>query len=202
MMAALAGRADICEMLAPGHFATCESAGYLLDEERVLCVLRSVKDEYAITSLCLLHVDGDSAVSKKREVKRYPWHSHAISGVEFETAGNVDRDVEICFNLGGHHFEIDVRKDQAPQLRWLYKALVAAAEAQADHGVHLKNAATALDVAKEAVRAAGPSATPGAALTEASRAAMDWLTAAHREHGRADLGPVLWQYLARAFPVD
>ena len=45
----------------------------------------------------MIHVDGTSAVSKKRLVKRHEFYSENVHSVMLETAGTVDLDVEIKF---------------------------------------------------------------------------------------------------------
>jgi hypothetical protein len=71
----------------------------------------------------LVHVDGDSAVSSKRTIKRYEYAQYPIGGVTIETAGTIDMDVELKFTMADHRFSIDVRKDNLEALKDIYKAL-------------------------------------------------------------------------------
>lgn len=56
-------------------------------------------------------------------MKRYSYYQYPITNVLLETAGRIDLDIEIKFNLGDIHFSIDVQKNQIGQLKDLYKAL-------------------------------------------------------------------------------
>ena len=67
-------------------------------------------------------MDGASAVSKKRVVKRHEFYSERVHSVTLETAGTVDLDVEIKFSFAEEYFSIDVDKKQIEQLKDLYKA--------------------------------------------------------------------------------
>ena len=66
---------------------------------------------------------------KKRTLYRYPYKHNQISRVLLETAGTVDRDVELKFNLGGTSYSIDIEKSQIEKVRDLYKALFSIGEA-------------------------------------------------------------------------
>jgi hypothetical protein len=68
-------------------------------------------------------VDGDSAVSSKRSIKRHEYASCVIDDVAIETAGTVDLDVELKFTVGGARLSIDVRKSFIEQLKDIFKAL-------------------------------------------------------------------------------
>ena len=88
-----------------------------------LFLIKSKKDEDRFTNLAMVHVDGDSAMSSKRSIERYPWSSYHVSGVAIETAGTVDLDVELKFKIGDVTLSIDVRKSFLEQLKDIYKAL-------------------------------------------------------------------------------
>jgi hypothetical protein len=120
------GLSDIGIIVPPSDFDKVDSDDYLFHEdgERIFFLIKSKKDEYCFTNLAIIHVDGDSAVSSKRSIKRYEYSSHTISNVSIETAGTVDLDVELKFTLDqGERFSIDVRKSFIEQLKDIYKAL-------------------------------------------------------------------------------
>jgi len=94
------------------------------DNEKIFFLIKSKKDEYCFTNLALIHVDGDSAVSSKRSIKRYEYSSEQIGEVTIETAGTIDMDVELKFVIGETEFSIDVRKNFIEQLKDIYKALI------------------------------------------------------------------------------
>lgn len=120
------GLSDIGVIVPASEFSKVDADDYLFSEdgEKIFFLIKSKKDEYCFTNLALVHVDGESAVSSKRVIKRYDYLSHRISHVTLETAGTIDMDVEIKFHIGdGTPFSIDVRKNFIEQLKDLYKAL-------------------------------------------------------------------------------
>jgi hypothetical protein len=120
------GLSDIGVIVPAADFNKVDADDYLFSEdgEKIFFLIKSKKDEYCFTNLALVHVDGESAVSSKRVIKRYDWLSHRVSQVTLETAGTIDMDVEIKFRIGdGAVFSIDVRKQFIEQLKDLYKAL-------------------------------------------------------------------------------
>ncbi|MCY4745850.1 PH domain-containing protein [Pelomonas sp. UHG3] len=120
------GLSDIGVIVPAADFNKVDADDYLFSEdgEKIYFLIKSKKDEYCFTNLALVHVDGESAVSSKRVIRRYDWLSHRISHVTLETAGTIDMDVEIKFHIGeGAPFSIDVRKNFIEQLKDLYKAL-------------------------------------------------------------------------------
>ena len=121
------GLSDIGKIVPPSEYDKVDADDYILheDEEKIFFLIKSKKDEYCFTDRALLHVDGDSAVSSKRTLKRYEYYKYPLSGVALETAGTVDLDVEIKFKIGDVKFSIDVDKRQIKQLADLYKALYA-----------------------------------------------------------------------------
>ncbi len=136
------GLSDIGKIIPPKDYDKVESDDYILheDNEKIFFLIKSKQDEYCFTNRALIHVDGTSAMSKKRTLKRYEYYKYPISSVLLETAGTIDLDVEIKFKLGarnsassisktndssnkGVSFSIDVDKNQLEQLKDLYKAL-------------------------------------------------------------------------------
>ncbi len=136
------GLSDIGKIIPPKDYDKVESDDYILheDNEKIFFLIKSKQDEYCFTNRALIHVDGTSAISKKRTLKRYEYYKYPISSVLLETAGTIDLDVEIKFKLGarnsassvskssssssgGTSFSIDVDKNQLEQLKDLYKAL-------------------------------------------------------------------------------
>lgn len=120
------GLSDIGVIVPPKDFDKVDSDDYLFTEdgEKIFFLIKSKKDEYCFTNLALIHVDGDSAVSSKRSIRRYEYASHRIADVAIETAGTVDLDVELKFTLDADlRFSIDVRKSFIEQLKDIYKAL-------------------------------------------------------------------------------
>ncbi len=120
------GLSDIGVIVPPKDFDKVDSDDYLFSEdgEKIFFLIKSKKDEYCFTNLALIHVDGDSAVSSKRSIRRYEYSTHRFEQVAIETAGTVDLDVELKFTLDGQQkFSIDVRKSFIEQIKDIYKAL-------------------------------------------------------------------------------
>ncbi|WP_374433639.1 PH domain-containing protein [Inhella sp.] len=121
------GLSDIGVIVPPSDYNKVDADDYLFSEdgEKIFFLIKSKKDEYCFTNLALVHVDGDSAVSSKRTIKRYEYGSHRIGRVTIETAGTIDMDVELKFTIGdASPFSIDVRKSFIEQVKDIYKALI------------------------------------------------------------------------------
>ncbi|RZA36307.1 MAG: PH domain-containing protein [Lysobacteraceae bacterium] len=141
------GISDIGVIVGPADYSKVDADDYLFSEdgEQIFFLIKSKKDEYCFTNLALIHVDGDSAVSSKRSIKRYDYASHRISGVSIETAGTLDMDIELKFSLDNTVFSIDIKKTFIEQLKDIYKALITIGKQQARDAVCRDNALRALD---------------------------------------------------------
>ena len=106
------GISDVGVIIAPADYDKVDADDYLFreDGENIFFLIKSKKDEDRFTNFGLTHVDGESAVSSKRTIKRYEYSAHRISRVTIETAGTIDMDVELKFSVDDVHFSIDVRK--------------------------------------------------------------------------------------------
>mgnify|MGYP003575852998 CR=1 FL=1 len=119
------GLSDIGVIVAPGDYDKVDADDYLFHEdgEKIFFLIKSKKDEYCFTNLAVIHVDGDSAVSSKRSIRRYDFSTYRVADVSIETAGTIDLDVELKFTIGSETLSIDVRKNFLEQLKDIYKAL-------------------------------------------------------------------------------
>ena len=126
------GLSDIGVIVPPSDFNKVDADDYLFNEdgEKIFFLIKSKKDEYCFTNFGLTHVDGDSAVSSKRTIKRYEYQAYRFSRVTIETAGTIDMDVELKFYVDDLHFSIDVRKSFIEPLKDIYKALTAISRLQ------------------------------------------------------------------------
>lgn len=135
------GLSDIGKIIPPAQFHQTDIDDYIFheDNERIYFVIKSKSDEYCFTNLAFIHLDGQSATSKKRLLKRYPYRHYTPTDVLMETAGSMDLDVELKFVLHTHStmsgkssgnlaFSIDIDKSQIESVRDIYKALTAIAE--------------------------------------------------------------------------
>ena len=129
------GISDIGRIIPPDDYNKADSDDYVFQEEneKIYFLIKSKTDEYCFTNKALIHLDGTSAMSKKRMLRRSPYYTHQFTQVHLETAGNMDLDVEIKFQLGNRDYSIDVDKKQIEQLKDLYKTLLKIAEIQHDN---------------------------------------------------------------------
>lgn len=120
------GLSDIGRVISPENYHKVEADDYIMHErgEKIFFLIKSKTDEYCFTNYALLHLDGDTALSKKRLLKRYEYINADIRNVMLETAGTIDLDVELKFAIGNVNFSIDVHKDHIEQLKDIYKALI------------------------------------------------------------------------------
>ncbi len=216
--AELLGRADVCAVLRPGtkEWSEAASTAFLMSEdgEVPLFVLKSKQDEYVFTDRSFVHLDGNSALSKKRLVLRYPYCTHEISQVMVETAGTIDYDCEIKFSVAGRAVSIDVEKKELPAIIALYKALVAIAEIQARGNRQFELAKLALQRGTEslskthglAAAAATPPSDPshpmrpGAVLIDAADGAYSWLSGQWQSTNQSNFGEVIMRYIGKLPP--
>ncbi|KAB8318359.1 PH domain-containing protein [Tolypothrix campylonemoides VB511288] len=141
------GVSDIGIIVSPSDYDKVDADDYLFHEdgERIFFLIKSKKDEYCFTNLALIHVDGDSAVSSKRTIRRYEYGSQRVGHAAIETAGNLDMDVELKFAIGDAGFSIDVRKTFIDQVKDIYKALVAIERQQRRDAAARENAVRTLE---------------------------------------------------------
>jgi hypothetical protein len=137
------GMSDIGIVVTPSDYDKVDADDYLFHEdgEKIFFLIKSKKDEYCFTNLALIHVDGDSAISSKRSVKRYDYSSHKVSQVTIETAGTIDLDIELKFVLAGvTPFSIDIEKKYIGPLKDIYKALTSIGKIQTKEEIARENA--------------------------------------------------------------
>ncbi|AFY96002.1 PH domain-containing protein [Chamaesiphon minutus] len=141
------GISDIGIIVSPADYDKVAADDYVFHEdgEKIFFLIKSKKDEYCFTNLALIHVDGDSAISSKRAVKRYDYSSHKVSQVSIETAGTIDLDVELKFVLEGvMPFSIDLEKKCIEALKDIYKALISISKIQSKEEIARDNAVLCL----------------------------------------------------------
>ena len=141
------GISDVGVIIAPADYDKVDADDYLFHEdgEKIFFLIKSKKDEYCFTNFGLTHVDGESAVSSKRVIKRYEYGSHRITNVTIETAGTIDLDVELKFNVDEIRFSIDVRNKFLESLKDIYMALSEISRLQQRNAEARANAGRTLD---------------------------------------------------------
>ncbi|RLM48532.1 PH domain-containing protein, partial [Halobellus sp. Atlit-31R] len=76
---------------------------------------------------------------------RFDYASHQITNVSIETAGTLDMDIELKFDLDNTRFSIDIKKTHIEQLKDIYKALITIGKQQRRDAVCRDNALRTLD---------------------------------------------------------
>jgi Bacterial PH domain/YvbH-like oligomerisation region len=142
------GLSDIGSVIKPENYDKVDADDYVMHEdgEKIYFLIKSKSDEYCFTNKALIHLDGTSATSKKRVLRRYDYYKHPISDVSLETAGTVDLDVEMKFKIGAHVYSIDVHKKYLEELKDLYKSLLAIAELCHENETKLEYAHKSLEL--------------------------------------------------------
>ncbi|MFP2927739.1 PH domain-containing protein [Pyxidicoccus sp. 3LG] len=192
------GLSDIGTVIAPADYDKVDADDYVMheDQEKIYFLIKSKSDEYCFTNKALIHLDGTSAASKKRMLRRYSYSSNPVSNVMLETAGNIDMDVEIKFRLGSRDFSIDVHKKQLEQVKDLYKALFRIGEMMVENEIALGHAKASLDVASSTLGRGQAGSTPIVeSFKELNQAAFAWLSGAQQKYWVKDFGAVFERYI-------
>ena len=190
------GLSDIGTIVQPKDYDKVDADDYLFheDREKIHFLIKSKKDEYCFTNLALVHVDGDSAVSSKRTIRRYEYAQHPITNVTIETAGTIDMDVELKFAIGDRPFSIDVRKDNLEALKDIYKALHSIGRLQQRDAVGREHAIQSAGVVGSMLKLNG--AQDPAAVQAHYRGVLEAMnTAVLDHHTRRDFSEVFEKYM-------
>ncbi|MDN4054494.1 PH domain-containing protein [Massilia sp. YIM B02763] len=190
------GISDIGVIVGPADYNKVDADDYLFTEdgEQIFFLIKSKKDEYCFTNLALVHVDGDSAVSSKRSIKRYDYSSHHIANVSIETAGTLDMDIELKFSVDDVRFSIDVKKSFIEQLKDIYKALITIGKQQRRDAVCRDNALRALE-ATGSVHKLNIAPGEGGLVTQYGELLKALNTAMLDTHTKRDFSDVFAKYI-------
>ena len=192
------GLSDIGKIIDPQDFDKTDSDDYVMNEdgEKIYFLIKTKSDEYCFTNFAIIHVDGESAMSSKRTLRRYPYAQHTISGVVLETAGRIDLDIEIAFTVGTIPFKIDVQKQQADRLKDLYKSLLRIAENSHENAIVMKLANDSLE---KAVTILQNTRSGDVALDDQYSKLTDfgftWMTSVRNQYHIKDFGDVFEKYI-------
>lgn len=191
------GLSDIGSVIQPKDYDKVDSDDYVMNEEseKIYFLIKSKTDEYCFTNQALIHLDGTSAVSKKRMLKRFAYSDNHFSDVKLETAGNVDLDIELKFHLGGENYSIDVNKNQIELLKDLYKALVKISSLQRENAKFLSYAENSLTLASNTVHRSPSSTTLEEQFQAINQYAFEWMKEAHHTYVRKDFGEVFETFI-------
>jgi len=192
------GLSDIGSVIKPADYNKVDSDDYVMheDQEKIYFLIKSKTDEYCFTNKALIHLDGTSAVSKKRMLRRYEYETNKISNVSLETAGTIDLDVEIKFQMGGQQYSIDVNKKHIEELKDLYKALVKISEITRDNNIALEFAQQSLQLASSTLnRSDSTKGSLAEEFKELNQIAFAWLMETKKEYSVKDFGFVFDRYI-------
>lgn len=141
-------------------------------------------------------MDGESAVSSKRTLKRYDYHLNEISNVSIETAGTIDLDIELKFTIGGNVISIDIHKKYSTEVADIYKALLAISMTQNDNARLRSYGANSLQVAESVLK--NNRTVESDVSQEFSQIAQfvnTWLTEIHQKHTTKDFTSAFQKYI-------
>jgi hypothetical protein len=191
------GLSDIGKIIPPKDYDKVDTDDYVLHEEgeKIYFLIKSKMDEYCFTNLGLIHLDGASAVSKKRLLKRYNYYKHTLSNVALETAGTVDLDIEIKFTLGSENFSIDVTKNQLDSLKLLYKALLKISSMQYANDINYESILESLAIARDAVGRSSSQVPTVESFKNIYDYALSVSTAAKEKYFQKDFSSAFEKYL-------
>ncbi|MBO9131391.1 PH domain-containing protein [Bacillus sp. 165] len=192
------GLSDVGSVIKPQNYDKVDADDYVMheDDEKIFFLIKSKSDEYCFTNKALIHLDGTSAVSKKRTLRRYEYSTNQISNVVLETAGTVDLDVEIKFNMGSIHYSIDVHKKYLEELKDLYKSLMKIAEIARENEISLDYAHQSLQLASAALsRVASTEGDVAVQFKELNQTAFSWLVETKKQYTIKDFGFVFEKYI-------
>ncbi|GAB4450507.1 MAG: PH domain-containing protein [Anaerolineae bacterium] len=191
------GTSDIGTVVKPADYDKVESDDFVMHEdgEKIFFLIKSKTDEYCFTNRAMIHVDGTSAMSKKRTLRRYDYYAFAIGNVMLETAGNLDRDIEIKFTMGQQDYSIDVDKKHLEELKDLYKALLKIGQMQHENGQYLQYARKSLEAASATVNRAAGDTSLEEQFKAINQYAFTWLRQTHDTYVAKDYGAVFEKYI-------
>jgi hypothetical protein len=192
------GLSDIGSVIKPVDYDKVDADDYVMheDNEQIFFLIKSKSDEYCFTNKAVIHLDGTSAISKKRSLRRYSYAEHSISNVVLETAGTVDLDIEIKFTIGSVGFSIDVHKKYIEELKDLYKALIKIAEICRENELSMDFAERSLNLASSTLNRSMTQEDHTIENFKAiNEAAFNWLMESRKKYKIKDFGFVFEKYI-------
>ena len=191
------GLSDIGIVVPSTDFDKTDSDDFIFDEinEKIYFLIKTKSDEYCFTNYAFIHVDGESAVSKKRLLCRYDYEFHTINNVFLETAGTIDLDVEIKFTINNEAFSIDIHKKYLNEIKNLYKSLHAISTEQKHNAYKLKVAEDSIQLAANAVGRSGNEVAPVNSFEQITKFANDWLIEKKETYRKKDFSSTFELYI-------
>jgi hypothetical protein len=191
MAADALGLSDIGSVIKPADYDKVDADDYIMHEdgEKIYFLIKSKTDEYCFTNQAFIHLDGTSAISKKRTLTRYSYSQHNISNATLETA-------EIKFSIGAKTFSIDVHKKFIEELKDLFKSLVKISEICHENEYALQYAQQSVNLASSTLNQVRTDGSQMAAsFKEINSAAFEWLMDSRKKYHVKDFGFVFEKYI-------
>ncbi len=192
------GLSDIGVVVPRSDFDKTDADDFIFNEidEEIYFLIKTKSDEYCFTNYGLIHVDGTSAMSKKRLLRRYDYEHYTIDNVFLETAGTIDLDVEIKFTIGSTALSIDIHKKYIDEIKDLYKALHSISLEQKSNAYKLDAAKQSLTIASTAVgRGGNNESTPAASFEQIVEFSHDWLIQNKEAFVKKDFSATFEKYI-------
>lgn len=194
----LLGLSDIGSVVPKKDYDKVDVDDYILHEdgEKIYFVIKSKTDEYCFTNKALIHLDGNSALSKKRTLYRYNYATHRISNPRIETAGTIDLDLELKFTIGSDEFSIDVHKKFVEEIKDIYKALIKIEEILHDNEASLQASRKSADLAISGLgRICDNDKNIVGNFKSLNETVFDWLMTTKKQYVVKDFGFVFEKYI-------
>lgn len=190
------GLSDIGKIIDVQDFDKVDGDDFIIHEdgEKIYYVIKSKSDEYVFTNYGLIHVDGKSALEKKRLVKRYEFKEYALTDVIIETAGTMDLDIELKFILGENHFSIDIDKKQMEGLKQIYKTLLEISRIQHHNRNLFQDGVTGLERANADLSRNVIQGDIVNVIEKLTNFNLDWMEALRKEYQVRDYSVVYEKY--------
>lgn len=192
------GLSDIGRIIKKEDFDKAQSDDFVLTEdgEKIHFLIKSKSDEYCFTNRALIHLDGEKATSSKRNIHRYDYYQNPIRSVSVETAGTIDLDLEIKFQIGDQYLSIDIAKDEGEAIADLYKSLIAISHIQEDDQRQTNFAKDSIAMAQDLIHDNRFHENDiSREFSEAANFAYDWFTEKYKENTRKDFNEVFEKYI-------
>lgn len=192
------GLSDVGTVIAPEDYDKVDADDYVMheDDEKIYFLIKTKADEYCFTNKALIHLDGTSATSKKRTLRRFDYYLHQFSGISLETAGNLDMDVEIKFSIGSVTYSIDVHKKQLEILKDLYKSLIKISQIQKENEKALQYAKQSLQLASSTLgQLRNTEGDLVQQFKDLNQITFSWLMNTNKQYNVKDFGHVFDLYI-------
>lgn len=192
------GISDIGIVVSKSDFDKTEADDFVMHEsgEVIMYLIKTKSDEYCFTNLALIHVDGQSAISKKRTLKRYDYVNSVIADVDLETAGSIDLDLSIKLSIGNVPLTIDIHKKFANDIKDLYKVLCAISMQMQENKRKYAIAESSLDYASRSMgKIESGQVAPSVSFEAMTRFANKWLVNNQKEYIKKDFSDVFSLYI-------